>query len=264
MPRVTAAAARPPLAWFIVVAGCGGRASEPRAIPTDASSSAAYEGGSAVDVITQTEASLDVATSCAGAQDCMALSLVSNSVYCCMDNACVADQPGYCTDANVQLIQASSYDQSCKTDADCVAVSEGNACDLLPFCPNATISRAALAQYQSDLAKTRLASCSSPWLASCTPYIFCCQDGACLWGSQCLPAPAAADATPGSDASDGGGGGPEGSDPSSSAGDYSLLNCPGGLVFPPACSSCNTASASLTTACAGCIALCAPADASAD
>jgi hypothetical protein len=119
---------RPLVVAFVLVAGCGGRASDPHAIPTDASSSAGSEAGSAVNVVTQAEANLDV-TTCTSAQDCMPLYFASNSAYCCMDNACVADQPGYCTDANVQLIQASNYDQSCRSDADCVAVTEGNACD---------------------------------------------------------------------------------------------------------------------------------------
>jgi len=140
---------------------------------------------------------------CASAQECLAPSLASNSLYCCADNACVAYKAGDCTGANVQLIQASSYDQSCQTDTDCVAVSEGNACDLLPACPNATISKAALARYQSDLVKTRSGACSV--VDSCTPYYFCCQGGSCLWGTQCLTAPVvAADAGPGTDASDAG------------------------------------------------------------
>jgi hypothetical protein len=182
---------RPLALAFMIAAGCGGRAGEPRAIPTDASSSAAYEGGSAVDVVTQTEANRDV-TTCAGAQDCMALSLASNSVYCCMDNACVADQPGYCTDANVQLIHASSYDQSCRTDADCVAVTEGNACDWGGgICPNATINKGAIAQYQSDTAKTRAASCTLA--SSCgVSLVPCCLNGSCRWDVQCSSALAAA------------------------------------------------------------------------
>jgi len=270
-------------------AGCGGRASEPRVTPSDASSNAGPDGGSAVDVMTV----------CATAQDCNALSTASNSVYCCTDNACVADQPGDCTDANVQLIQASSYDQSCKTDTDCVPISEGNACDLLPCCANATISKAALAQYQSDLAKTRVASCSTGHLGcNCATYNFCCLNGSCQWDVECSSALAAA-----GDAGTDGGGGAEGGDASSPGGGYSLLNCPSGLGFPPACGpciqskcpgaldavnhacatifqcicpvgrdasgcgtvpTCNSASASLPTACAGCTSVCAPADASAD
>jgi hypothetical protein len=149
------------------------------------------------------KASLDV-TTCSSAQDCNALSTASNPVYCCTDNACVADQPGDCTDANVRLIQASSYDQSCTTDTDCVPISEGNACDALfgSCCANATISRAAFAQYQSDLAKTRVASCTTGgrFTCNCATYPICCLGGSCNWG--CSFPPVAADA--GSDASDAG------------------------------------------------------------
>jgi hypothetical protein len=288
---MSAILARPFALAFTIVAGCGGRASEPRATPSDASSNAGPEGGSAADVMTV----------CATAQDCNALSTASNPVYCCTDNACVADQPGDCTDANVQLIQASSYDQSCTTDTDCVPISEGNACDALfgSCCANATISRAAFAQYQSDLAKTRVASCTTGgrFTCNCATYPICCLGGSCNWGCS-SPLVAAGDA--GTD----GGGGAEGSDASSSGGGYSLLNCPGGLQLPPACgscfqsncpaelaavnnacfttfqcvclvgrdasacgtapASCNPAFASLATACAECTSLCAPADASAD
>jgi hypothetical protein len=175
---MSAGLVRPLVAALVFAAGCGGRATD--------------NGDAAI---------INNVTVCSSAQDCNALSTASSSVYCCTDNACVADQPGDCTDANVQLIQASSYDQSCKTDTDCVPISEGNACDLLPCCPNATISKTALAQYQSDLAKTRLASCSTGNLGcNCATYNFCCQGGSCQWG--CSSPLVAADA--GSDASDAG------------------------------------------------------------
>jgi hypothetical protein len=103
---------------------------------------------------------------------------------------------------------------------------------------------------------------------------------------------------------DGEGGGADGGGASSSGGGYSLLNCPGGLGFPPACGACiqsmcstaldavnnacvttfqcvcqvgrdasacgtapafcNPAFASLMMACTGCTSVCAPADASID
>jgi hypothetical protein len=170
------------VAALVFAAGCGGRA--------------AYKGGDA--------ALSNNVTVCSSAQDCNALSTASHSVYCCTDNACVADQPGDCTDANVQLIQASSYDQSCQTDSDCVPISEGNACDVLGCCANATISKDALAQYQSDLAKTRVASCSTGNLGcNCAVYNFCCNGGSCQW--PCSSPRVVADA--GSDASDAGEGG---------------------------------------------------------
>ncbi len=60
-----------------------------------------------------------------------------------------------CSDANVQEILASNYDQSCKTDTDCVAVSEGNACYPCTLaCQTAAINVNALPQYRADVAKT--------------------------------------------------------------------------------------------------------------
>jgi hypothetical protein len=127
------------------VTGCGGLAS-----------SDARDGrDSAVDVVTQTEAGDD------------------------------AGQSGYCADADVQLIRASSYDQSCNADTDCVSVSEGNACETgFLDCPNATIGKGGLSQYQSDIAKVR--SASSNTVASCFPYgVPCCRSGTCRNSTDC-------------------------------------------------------------------------------
>jgi hypothetical protein len=49
-------------------------------------------------------------------------------------------------------IAASSYDQSCGTDADCTAVFEGSGCSMC-LCPNGAIAKTALATYQAALAK---------------------------------------------------------------------------------------------------------------
>lgn len=174
---------RPSALAFVLLAGCGGRASGALATTPDAGPDAPFEGGSAVDVITRTEASL-----CANAQDCPPPSEDSNSVYCCTDNACLPNQPGYCTDANEQLVLASSYDQSCKTDADCLAVAEGNGCNVGAFdCPNAAINRGAYAQYQSDIAKTHAASCNIGIFSGCVGTSDpCCQNGSCVQCSSAL------------------------------------------------------------------------------
>jgi hypothetical protein len=60
---------------------------------------------------------------CAKAQDCLSVAQASLSTFCCTDNACTLDTPGSCCGANVQLIQASSYDQSCTTDGDCLSLA---------------------------------------------------------------------------------------------------------------------------------------------
>jgi hypothetical protein len=50
-------------------------------------------------------------------------------------------------------ISASNYDQSCTTDADCVAVYQGEVCSTECSCPNAVINQRALAQYWTDFSK---------------------------------------------------------------------------------------------------------------
>jgi len=134
-------------------------------------------------------------TACASADDCMALGFP----VCCLANACVLNLPNdLCPDAGVQLIQASSYDQSCKTDMDCVGIAEGNGCDFAAFnCPNAAINMGGYAQYQSDIAKTQSALCFAP--SSCGSGSGpCCRGGKCEIFSGCSsPAdtlPACADA----------------------------------------------------------------------
>jgi hypothetical protein len=100
---------------------------------------------------------------------------------------CCLDPPPECTDANVQMIQASNYDQSCSTVSDCLAVDEGNACfsDCFLACRNAAINVKDAARYDADVAKTlagRLAggTCFCP--AESGP---CCIGGVCRADIQC-------------------------------------------------------------------------------
>ena len=101
------------------------------------------------------------------------------------------------------VIHASSYDQSCTTDSDCVAVAEGNACIACGFnCANAVINVSAQAQYRADIANTPAGSSESdPACVSGCPaeFVPCCRAGQCRTDSTCsMPAPADAgiDATP--------------------------------------------------------------------
>src|SRR5580658_7228650 len=60
-------------------------------------------------------------------------------------------------DAGCTEIAASSYDQSCKSDSDCVTVNVGNACAECVFaCAQnvCAINAGAMAQYTADVAKT--------------------------------------------------------------------------------------------------------------
>jgi hypothetical protein len=84
-----------------------------------------------------------------------------------------------CTDANIQNISASNYDQTCRVDSDCVAVGEGNACyPCVLECRTATINLDSLGQYQSDVAKTigghEQAKCNCP-----NEVVPRCQNGKC-------------------------------------------------------------------------------------
>jgi hypothetical protein len=138
---------------------------------------------------------------CRSANDCFQTAVNSDEVsaFCCLDGICAfGDSPSLvdCTDANVQLIQASSYDQTCTTNADCVEVAEGNACyPGFGQCPMATINVGAQAQYNNDLSGTNANICRT--LGDCvfTPAP-CCIGGRCQIG-QCpitFPFDAATDA----------------------------------------------------------------------
>ena len=75
---------------------------------------------------------------------------------------CAVDSDAGCTE-----IQASSYDQSCKGDSDCVTVSVGNACAECIFACGenvSAISIGAMAQYTADVDKTPAgaAECGCP------------------------------------------------------------------------------------------------------
>lgn len=149
----------------------------------------------------------DGPVACASRFDCSSLSPEfapssdQNLVPCCTDNVCrLETYDGACTDANGQIIQASSYDQTCKTDADCVLVAEGNFCyPGATNCGTATISKSANGQYQADVAKTRAASCYAP--GNCgAEFAPCCVSGMCQVGSQCGNLTGDADAVRGADA----------------------------------------------------------------
>ncbi len=95
----------------------------------------------------------------------------------------IAAEAETCADAASQNIMASSYDQTCQVDSDCVAVEEGNFCTpgANNGCTNATINKSALPQYRADLAKTQAGICSA--VAGCTVEIPpCCQSGTCSSG----------------------------------------------------------------------------------
>jgi hypothetical protein len=100
--------------------------------------------------------------------------------------ACTGSHTVTCTDANVQLIQASNYDQSCKTASDCIAVAEGNACyPCVIACPTAAINASARGQYLSDVAKTSGGSQSDVMCGCPAEFSPCCRGGTCRADVQC-------------------------------------------------------------------------------
>ena len=125
-------------------------------------------------------------THCAviGPQNCN-LDDASGSAFCCLDNA-IDPEAGSCTDGG---IQASSYDQSCVTDQDCVSVAEGDSCRICGFdCPGSAINVDAQAKYQADIARTPagISLMSSLCVTAC-PAEFgpCCRGGVCHADLQC-------------------------------------------------------------------------------
>jgi hypothetical protein len=96
-----------------------------------------------------------------------------------------AGQP--CTDANIQMIQASDYDQTCANDSDCIAVGEGNACyPCVVQCPTAAISASAKKQYDAAIAKTTGAKQAGTTTCHCPAgFTPCCIGGKCHADSQC-------------------------------------------------------------------------------
>jgi len=99
-------------------------------------------------------------------------------------------------DAGCTEIQASSYDQSCKSDSDCAMVSVGNACAECIFACGenvGAINVGALAQYMADVDKTPAgaASCGCPNFPRRPP---CCRGGQCHADSECLSLDGSTDA----------------------------------------------------------------------
>jgi hypothetical protein len=137
------------------------------------------------------------AVACASPDDCINEGPVGSTVWCCLDKVCAYSGGAPlapCTDADVQLVEASNYDQSCKSDSDCVAVGEGNACYPGALnCPTAAINVGAQARYNADVAMTNAAACRAG--SSCGSFSGpCCRSGTSSMGAACtIPADAAAE-----------------------------------------------------------------------
>jgi hypothetical protein len=109
-------------------------------------------------------------------------------------NAAAESAPASCMN---HFIQASSYDQSCNVDTDCVAIAEGDTCVACAFScgNNAAISKGAVAEYNSAIAGTSALAAAADggcFTAACGGTVsgrsdwgpFCC-GGICHVGSVC-------------------------------------------------------------------------------
>ena len=115
-----------------------------------------------------------------GSQDCNP-NRNPGGAFCCLDQS-----PSECTDANVQLIRASDYNQSCNADSDCVAVPEGNACyPCVIACTSAAIRITAKAQYSKDVARTTGARAGATTCFCPREWEPCCVAGKCHADVEC-------------------------------------------------------------------------------
>jgi hypothetical protein len=114
-----------------------------------------------------------------------------------------------CTDANA-MIQASSFDQTCQTNEDCITIGEGNVCNVCSLaCPTATINVGARAQYLAAFANTPAGGATAGVVCACPTFSSpCCLGGQCRLGIQCVALPSTGDAAmgPGANAATDGGG----------------------------------------------------------
>jgi hypothetical protein len=144
-----------------------------------------------IDASFDASADAESVVACTSVDDCVSNGPVGSTVFCCLDKACAYSGGASivdCNDADVQLIEASKYDQSCTTDSDCIGVAEGNFCyPGANNCPTAAISVGAQAQYKADVAMTNAAICGG--VSSCGSFTGpCCRGGLCSLGNLCTTA----------------------------------------------------------------------------
>lgn len=102
--------------------------------------------------------------------------------------------PAFCVDAAPTQscvaadIHASNYDQTCRSDNDCVLVVEGYACAACSVCaPSSAINLSAVSKYEADVAKIVAPAMGGGGCAPCCGPILlaCCQGGRCHADSSC-------------------------------------------------------------------------------
>ncbi len=146
---------------------------------------------------------------------------------------CAVDEDAGCTE-----IEASNYDQSCKSDSDCVTVSVGNACEKCVFACGenvGAINAAAIAQYTADVAMTPagVGFCGCPSVGVVVP---CCRSGQCHADNECSSRDGSAGADTGPIPTDGGSS--AAIPPSCAPGGPGMTSCgPGGNGTESCCTS---------------------------
>lgn len=202
----------------VVTVGCGGRASGSgggagavSGSTAPASESSAGVSGGASGMMEASGSGGAAACVAAGGQCVTSVDFCANvgpgaTAASCLDVSrdmlcCAVDEDAGCTE-----VEASSYDQSCKSDSDCVVVNVGNACAECIFaCAQSVgaINAGAMAQYNADVAKTPagVAECNCPSEGIVIP---CCHGGQCHVDNECSSqgGPTAADAGADGDAAD--------------------------------------------------------------
>jgi hypothetical protein len=82
-----------------------------------------------------------------------------------------------CSSSSSTTIQASDYDQSCATSADCVPIAVGDLCEC--SCAASAINRKDEARYEADV-RDRLSRCTShPYCGACDDVRATCVAGRC-------------------------------------------------------------------------------------
>jgi hypothetical protein len=152
------------------------------------SSTRTVEGAADASVMTpdaQSDASFDASTCVAEGGLCAAASTACGAI---ISSACGPSEVccvGPCmVDGNEVVIRASSYDQSCSTDSDCIAIATGGTClpcIILCATTTAAINRAAQPEYMADISGTLAAAahgggcgCPAGGLGEA-----CCRGGMC-------------------------------------------------------------------------------------
>ena len=91
------------------------------------------------------------------------------------------------SDAGACMILASNYDQSCKVDADCNLVAQGDYCTQGCLCRGAAINVGALPTFYADVNRVpSAADAMAPQGCMCiAPAGPCCRSGVCQVGARC-------------------------------------------------------------------------------